>query len=573
MDTQTEQQTLSRRHVLQILTALGVAGPLAAEIAAQAAPAVSDEALRGAAALLAGGFDQARLDVARTALQRNLDQFQVVRDLEIPDGIEPPTIFVPRRSVMAFDSNLLFQPAHRQAALIRSRQISSLELTEAYLTRIASLNPRVNAFITITAERARADARAADAAVARGEVGGPLHGVPYAPKDILATKDILTTNGSKVTAKAVPDYESTITARLAQAGVVLVGKLNLLEFAMGSGVVSGFGPARNPWDLEHSPSGSSSGSGAALAAHMVPLSIGTDTGGSIRGPAAFCGIVGLKQTYGRVSRYGVTTLAWSLDHAGPMTRTVADAAFMLQIIAGADANDRSCTADPVPDYASALRGDLKGVRIGVPRRHFTEGSHADVEAAYRAAIKALIALGATAVDVDVPHAPYAGSAGWIVAMAEAAQFHEKRLRDTPELFDPIVRERLDAARFYPATDYIKSLRVRSLLMDDMAQVLSQCDVMAVPGSTTLPGRLEPPEVAGTDVKPGSKPTPFRAGNTFLGNMTGLPALSLPCGFSTGSPTLPIGLQLYGKAFDELTLFRVGHAYEQATEWHRRRPAL
>jgi aspartyl-tRNA(Asn)/glutamyl-tRNA(Gln) amidotransferase subunit A len=246
---------------------------------------------------------------------------------------------------------------------------------------------------------------------------------------------------------------------------------------------------------------------------------------------------------------------------------------MLQIIAGADPKDRSCTADPVPDYAAALRGDLKGLRIGVPRRYFTEGAHAEIEAAYRAAIKTMVSLGATTVEVDVPHAQYAGSAGWIVAMAEAAQFHEKRLRETPQLFDPVVRERLDAARFYPATDYIKALRVRTLLMDDMAKVLTQCDVMAVPGNTALPSRLEPPEIAATDVKPGSKPTPFRSGNTFLGNMTGLPALALPCGFSAGAPTLPIGLLLYGKAFDELTLFRVGHAYEQATEWHRRRPAF
>lgn len=474
---------------------------------------------------------------------------------------------------MAPDSSVLLLPAHRQAALIQTKQFSSLELTESYLARIASLNPRLNAFITITAERARRDARAADQALARGDMVGPLHGVPYAPKDILATSGILTTNGSKVTATWVPDYESTITSRLARAGVVLVGKLNLLEFAMGSGVVSGFGPARNPWDIERTPSGSSSGSGVALAAHMVPLSIGTDTGGSIRGPAAFCGIVGLKQTYGRVSRYGVTTLAWTLDHAGPMTRTVADAAHMLQIIAGQDPNDRSCATDPVPDYASALRGDLTSVRVGVPRRHFTEGAHPDVEKAYRAALETLASLRATLVDVDVPHAQYAGSAGWIVAMAEAAQFHEKRLRERPDLFDPIVRERLDAARFYPATDYIKALRVRTLLMDDMAAVLNRCDVMAVPGNTILPGRLDPPEVAATDVKPGSPATPFRVGNTFLGNMTGLPALTLPCGFSSGPPVLPIGLQLYGRAFDEFTLFRVGHAYEQATDWHRRRPPL
>jgi aspartyl-tRNA(Asn)/glutamyl-tRNA(Gln) amidotransferase subunit A len=474
---------------------------------------------------------------------------------------------------MALDPAVLFLPAHEQGALMRAKKFTSLELTDAYLARIKSLNPRLNAFITVTADRARQDARGADDALARGRAGGPLHGVPYAPKDILATSGILTTNGSKVTATWTPTYESTITSRLGQAGLVLVGKLNLLEFAMGSGVVSGFGPARNPWDPERTPSGSSSGSGVALAAHMVPLSIGTDTGGSIRGPAAFCGIVGLKQTYGRVSRHGVTTLAWTLDHAGPMTRTVADAAHLLQIIAGADAKDRSCANEPVPDYSAALRGDLKGVRVGVPKRFFTEGAHAEVERAYRAALTTLGSLGATMVDVDVPHAQYAGSAGWIVAMAEAAQFHEKRLRQTPELFDPVVRERLDAARFYPATDYIKALRVRTMLMNEMADVLSRCDVMAVPGNTNLPDRLESPEVAASDVKPGSKPTTFRPGNTFLGNMTGLPALTLPCGFSSGPPALPIGLQLYGRAFDELTLFRVGHAYEQATDWHRRRPSV
>jgi aspartyl-tRNA(Asn)/glutamyl-tRNA(Gln) amidotransferase subunit A len=304
---------------------------------------------------------------------------------------------------------------------------------------------------------------------------------------------------------------------------------------------------------------------------MVPLSIGTDTGGSIRGPAAFCGIVGLKQTYGRVSRHGVTTLAWTLDHAGPMTRTVADAAAMLQVIAGADPKDSTCTADPVPPYAERLTRELRGVRVGVPRRHFTEDAHVDVERAYRAALSTMQDLGATIVDVDVPHAAYATSAGWVVAMAEAAQFHETRLRRSPELFDPIVRERLDAARFYPATDYIKALRIRTVLMDEMAAVLRAADVMVVPANGSLPGRLEPPEVAATDVKPGSTATPYRGGNTFLGNMTGLPALVLPCGFSSGSPRLPIGLQIYGRAFDEATVLRVGHAYEQATPWHREKP--
>jgi aspartyl-tRNA(Asn)/glutamyl-tRNA(Gln) amidotransferase subunit A len=220
-----------------------------------------------------------------------------------------------------------------------------------------------------------------------------------------------------------------------------------------------------------------------------------------------------------------------------------------------------------------LSPDLKGLRIGVPVRHFTEDAHPEIARAYRAALDVMKALGASLVDVDVPHANYAGSAGWVVAMAEAAQYHERRLRESPELFDPIVRERLDAARFCPATDYIKALRVRTLLMDEMAAALAACDVMVVPASTSLPGRLEAPAIAATDVKPGSIATPFRGGNTFLGNMTGLPALVLPCGFSAEGSSLPIGLQIYGRAFDEATVFRAGYAYEQAAGWHRRRPEL
>jgi aspartyl-tRNA(Asn)/glutamyl-tRNA(Gln) amidotransferase subunit A len=474
---------------------------------------------------------------------------------------------------MPVSTDVLFLSAREQGALIRTRALSPVELTDAYLARIEALNPRTNAFITVTAEVARRQAASAEREIARGRYRGPLHGIPYAPKDILATAGIRTTNGSKVTADAVPAVESTITRRLADGGAVLAGKLNLLEFAMGSGVVSGFGPSRNPWDLSRSPSGSSSGSGAALAAAMVPISIGTDTGGSIRGPANFCGVVGLKQTYGRVSRHGVTTLAWSLDHAGPMTRTVADAALVLQAIAGHDPLDPTTSAEPVPDYTRALTGDIRGVRVGVPGRFFTEGLAPDIEQAWRAALAVLRGLGARLVDVDVPHAEYATNAGWVVAMAEAAAFHEQRLRTSPELFDPIVRERLDAARFYAATDYIKAQRIRTLLMQEMQTVCSLCDVMAVPAGTALPPPLDPPDLAGTDVRPGSTATRFRGGSTFLGNMTGLPALVLPCGFSAGPPALPIGLQLYARAFDEAMLFRVGHAYEQATDWHTRRPPL
>ena len=470
------------------------------------------------------------------------------------------------------DTDILFRPATEQAALIRSKALSPVELTRAYLDRIEALEPRLNAFITVTAEVARAAARAAEDAVMRGEPLGLLHGVPYATKDILATRGIRTTNGSKVTADAVPDFDATVTAKLADAGAILLGKLNLSEFAMGSGTLSGFGPARNPWDTARSPAGSSSGSGAALAAGMTSLAVGTDTGGSIRGPAAVNGVVGLKATYGRVSRYGVSPLAWSLDHAGPMARTVADAALMLQAMAGFDPLDRTTDHTPVPPYAEQLGGDLKGVRIGVPVRHFAVAD-AQAQGAFEAALMVLESLGATLVDVDVPHAPYAGSAGHIITLTEAAAYHEQRMADAPELFDPIIRERMEASRFYSALDYIKCQRIRSLLMDEMAAVFTRCEVMATPANGGLAGLLESAETAGSEIKPGSSPTEFRVGNTFLGNMTGLPAMVQPCGFSSGDTPLPIGIQFYARAYDEAAMFRIGHAYEQATDWHLRHPIL
>ncbi len=474
---------------------------------------------------------------------------------------------------MAADNELVFMTARELSSLLKSRKVSPVEVTQAFLDRIDALNPKVNAFITVTRDLAMEKARKAEKDIRSGKYLGPLHGIPYAPKDILATRDIRTTNGSKVTADWIPDYESTITERLNRAGAILVGKLNLLEFAMGSGVLSGFGPARNPWHLEYSPAGSSSGSGAALAARMCPLAIGTDTGGSIRGPAAFCAIVGLRQTYGRVSRFGVTTLAWTLDVAGPMTTNVADTAMLLQAIAGADPKDATCSREPVPDYAKALTGNIKGLRVGVPKEYFWENAHPDVDKAVHAAIDKLGQLGAIIVNVEIPHAKYAGSAGWIIDMAEPAAFHEKRLRETPHLFDPLVRERMETAMFYPATDYIKAQRVRTILMREMDQVFEKCDVMAVPGNPGLPGKLEPPESAKTDVKPGSVSAPYRGGNTMLGSVTGTPELIVPCGFSSGNPTLPISIGFYGKAFDEATLFRVGYAYESATDWHKRRPPI
>ena len=257
-------------------------------------------------------------------------------------------------------SEIIFKSVTELAPLIKARKLSPVELVQAFLDRIESVNPKVNAFITVTGEHAIKEARKAEREIAAGKYRGPLHGIPYAPKDMVATKGIRTTNGSKITSNWIPNYESTVTARLNEAGAILIGKLNLLEFAMGSGQKGLVGPARNPWDLTYSPSGSSSGSGAALAAGMVPLTIGSDSGGSIRGPAKSCGIVGLKPTYGRVSRFGVTTLSWTLDHVGPMARTVSDVARMLQVMAGADPHDDAAAATPVPEYTKALTEMSKG---------------------------------------------------------------------------------------------------------------------------------------------------------------------------------------------------------------------
>lgn len=454
-------------------------------------------------------------------------------------------------------------------------ELSPVELTDALLAHIEAVDPEINAFITVTADHARARARQAETEIAAGNRRGPLHGIPYAPKDILATSGILTTNGSQATADWVPDYESTITHRLNEAGAILIGKLNLLEFAMGSGVLSGFGPARNPWATDYTPSGSSSGSGAALAARMVPLSIGTDTGGSIRGPAAACGIVGLKQTYGRVSRFGVTTLSWTLDHAGPMTRTAWDAAAMLGVIAGSDPNDPTASDRPVPDYLAALTPEVAGLRIGVPAAGFFEAATPEVAEAVQTAIGLLEADGAEVVEVSVPHAHLAGSAGWIVAMAEAATFHEKRLAERPELLDPLVRERLEVAKFYPATDYIKALRVRTILQRELAAVFEACDVMIVPSSFSPADPLRSEEAARSDVRAGTNPDDLdsRPGNTFIGNMTGYPGLTMGCGFSAEAPKRPLALQIYGPPFSEARLLKVAHAYQERTAWHEELPPI
>jgi len=466
------------------------------------------------------------------------------------------------------DSEIVFRSASDLAALLKTRKLSPVEVVRAYLDRIDAVDPRVGAFITVTRERALAQAEQAERQIGAGRYRGPLHGLPYATKDMIATKGIRTTNGSKITSDWIPAYESTITARLNDAGAILIGKLHLVEFAMGTHLHAPFGLARNPWHLDYSPSGSSSGSGAAVAARMTPLAIGTDSGGSIRKPANSCGIVGLKPTYGRVSRFGVTALSWTLDHAGPMTNTVADNAILLQTIAGADPHDATAAAEPVPDYTKALTGNVKGLRIGVPTAYFFDGIDTETAAAVHRALATLKERGAVLVDVSVRNIELAGPAAAIIRLSEAASFHEKRLNEQAETFEPRVRQNLEAGTFYSAVDYIKALRLRTVLMEEMRRVFGVCDVMAVPASNPAP-RLD-----AEATRSGSTSKPPPAPDTFdLGNMTGIPAIVQPCGFTTGPPVLPVGIQFYGKPFDEATLFRVSHAYESATDWHTRRPPL
>jgi aspartyl-tRNA(Asn)/glutamyl-tRNA(Gln) amidotransferase subunit A len=454
-------------------------------------------------------------------------------------------------------------------ALYRSRKLSPVEAADAHLARIERLDKKINSFITVTAERARARAKESEARYLKGAPLSPLDGVPFAPKDIFATAGIATTHGSKLGKDNVPRESATAVVRMEAAGAVMLGKLNLLEFATGSGVDSGFGPARNPWNLERDPGGSSSGSGAALAAGLATLALGTDTGGSIRNPAARCGIVGLKPTYGRVSRHGVTPLAWTLDHAGPMARDVRDVARTLRVLAGPDEQDASSAAEPVDDYEAALADgrSLAGRRFVVAREvpEFVEPA---VGAVYDAALRHLESLGAKRVEGTLPHAPAMNVACEVLIGTEAAVFHEDNLRheEKRRLMDPAVRMYATSGRFYMATDYVKAQRLRLQLQADLDAALGPGDVLVCPCDPTLT-----PKVGQAPVREGRELMWFEFGTVNLGNLTGAPGLSVPCGFTPDG--LPVGLLVYGRGFEESAVLSFGHAYEQTTEWHERRPSL
>ena len=451
---------------------------------------------------------------------------------------------------------------------MRRRALSPVELTRAYLDRIQARNAECRCYITVLAEQALAAAAAAEREIGSGRYRGPLHGIPVALKDLVMTRGIRTTCGSRILKDWVPESDATVVVRLAAAGAILLGKLNMHEFAYGpTGVNPHYGTAANPWGRDRMPGGSSSGSGAAVATGLCAGALGTDTGGSIRIPASLCGIVGLKQTYGLVSRAGVVPLAWSLDHIGPMTRTVTDAALMLQALAGRDPADPSTAALPVPEYRRDLERDPRGLRVGVVREVFFERLDPDVRTAVEAAAQALTGIGVRVEDVRLPRIHHAGPATFAIITAESMAYHEPYLKTRAAEYGADVRARLLTGQFVLATQYLKAQRARQVLRAEVDGVLQGVDALLMPTTPIPAPRNDEREATVEGVTDDVRGWLTRCTRPI--NLTGHPALSVPCGLTSGG--LPIGLQLVGRQFDEATLLRLGRAYEKVSPLRDRRP--
>jgi aspartyl-tRNA(Asn)/glutamyl-tRNA(Gln) amidotransferase subunit A len=477
---------------------------------------------------------------------------------------------------------------HELDDLLQRHGVSSRDITEAFYQRIDTLDGLVHAYLTLTREQAFEQAEQADRRRQAGE-DGPLLGIPLAIKDVICTKGIRTTCGSRILHNFVPPYDATVMTRLKTAGAVLLGKANMDEFAMGSSTEhSAYGPTRNPWDLTTIPGGSSGGSAAAVAADECAAALGTDTGGSIRQPAACCGIVGFKPTYGRVSRYGMVAFASSLDQIGPMTKDVRDAALLLNVIGGHDRRDSTSADIAVPDFTQALTENVKGLRIGIPREYFIRGIDPEVEQAVRAAVKVLEEFGAVTAAVSLPHTEYGIAAYYILASSEASSnlarydgikygyrtpqwsnLRDMYMRTRDEGFGAEVKRRIMlgtyalSAGYYEAY-YKKAQQVRTLIRQDFDQAFQQVDVLVAPTAPTPAFKIgekidDPLQMYLSDVF------------TVPVNLAGIPGIVIPCGFSSGG--LPIGLQLIGRPFDEETLLRVAYAYEQQSDYHRRKPSF
>lgn len=471
--------------------------------------------------------------------------------------------------------------------VIIKREASALEIANSFHERIEEVEERVKAYVTLPKEETLKAASRADGEISNGNIR-PLTGIPIGVKDNMCTKGVLTTCSSKVLRNFIPPYESTVTSKLNENGYVLMGKTNLDEFAMGSSTEnSGFHTTKNPWDLGRIPGGSSGGSAAAVAADECAAALGSDTGGSIRQPAACCGVVGLKPTYGRVSRYGLVAFASSLDQIGPITKNVRDAALLMNIISGRDPLDSTSAPVDVPDFTRALGMDLKGLKIGIPGEYFIEGMDPEVEMSVREAIKRLESLGAIPVDVTLPHTEYAIATYYILCTSEASsnlarydgvkygfRAEKKGLMDMymetrAQGFGAEVKRRIMLGTYalssgYYEAYYKKAQQVRTLIKQDFDNAFKAVDVIVTPTSPTPAFKIgekigDPLQMYLADIF------------TISVNLAGVPGISIPCGFASGN--LPVGLQLIGRHFDEETLLRVSYAYEQATEWHKRKPGL
>ncbi len=482
-------------------------------------------------------------------------------------------------------NRLTIHEAHR---LLKTKQLSSVELTKACLERISKVEPEVHALVTVTDELALRQAEKADELIATGDTN-PLTGIPMAIKDNMCIKGVRTTCSSRMLENFVPPYDATVIEKLNECGVVIIGKANMDEFAMGSSTEhSAFFPTPNPWDLSRVPGGSSGGSAVTVAAGEAICALGSDTGGSIRQPAGFCSVTGLKPTYGRVSRYGLVAFASSLDQIGPLTQDVMDCALVLNAIAGYDARDSTSVPEPTPDYTRCLTTELNGLRIGVPKEYFVEGMQAEVEVAIRAAINKLEELGARIEwEVALPHTPYALAAYYIIAPSEAsanlARYDGVKYgfsyADTDSMWEALektrqygfgaeVKRRIMlgtyalSAGYYDAW-YLKAQKVRTLIRQEFDQAFEKYDALVTPTSPTVPFKIgekidDPLQMYLSDVC------------TLPINIAGLPAISIPAGFADG---LPIGMQIIGKPFSEETILKTAYAYQQATEWHMRRPNI
>ena len=459
-----------------------------------------------------------------------------------------------------------FLSVSQLSELIKNREVSPVEVVEGYLDRIDNLNDRLHAYLTVCREEALQAAQESERALARGQYKGPLHGVPVAVKDQLNTAGIRTTSGTPIFNDFVPDEDATVVAKLTSAGAILLGKLNMTEFGTTS-LSHAFDTARNPWDLERFTGGSSSGSGAATAAFMCATSLGEDTGGSVRGPAAWCGLVGLRPTWGRVSRYGLRPGMWSMDTIGPLSRTVEDCAVTLQAIAGHDPNDAYTWDVPVPDYRAALDGDLTGKRVGVVKELlYADVVEPEVREAVSQAANALAALGAQVEEVSIPLTSHANTISSILRV-EAPTNYRELIRDRLQEIEHDNRISYLTWSLMPALAYFKALKLRALLRQQVLAALNNADVLLMPTMGIAAPKIEPDPAI--DSKENSNRN--RSGLTTSFSLASAPALSICCGFT--KEHLPIGLQLGGRPFEEQTILNVAYAYQQATDWHTRRPPI